>query len=712
MKFLLHLFLAIALLGGGLTPVYAQRGGGFMKGGGKSHSSKGRSHQKIGRKGKHRSFRTKDAGSEISSRYKQGERGHNSYIDLGQKVADRVRSKDYFNDRNHITWHEAARSELYPAQEIPVSAMYAEDIFLGNISLSALTPKEQTEFLLAEIPGLIVEGEMLPTAQVWKDILQEYRTRSLAKSDPARQANPVDYWVEQMSVITNLGFFGSAGDELFVMAAALNKFPLNLQPLTDVITVRALLNLDAKQALNDFVDMRLSQVDGKGRPVILPAVWREFPWDIVKRIPNSRIEPGGNEKGISIDPGIQGVLGRYNSYNLIHLDPSFHTTEDFLNLRRGMKDKINDYVLSGQASGKQLSDVLQYRLQRTFEETQIMQTKYGVYVPENLLAISSQWVEGWTELGELSVAAIYPHAPTYLTEDSLLDYMLAKQNMEARKWYPKMYAQYQRFYDMYDLLVSSVQPITHPASQDMAWLAGQASGKTKYLILGNINVKNWENYTLRMMQTLRRQYPGRQIILMDQYGAIDTVLWTMFDGPGKTGEDLLNIVTDVTESSVLKEDMDVRRLENPLDAGLLVMRTQESNLPFENTLEGLRITSQAYMQQINRVRTENPDALIVLSVNRMLADYSVPYSLGSQLYGPQTFVAQISTRRMGETLFEETIEPIEAARSAGVDIDEAPALEDLRILQFRGTFPAANGLPATPMNRAVGFDARILLSEN
>lgn len=719
MKFVLHLLLSMVLLSGGLAPAYCQRGGGFIRGGGgKGHVGKSRSQQRMGRKGKHRSYRTKQAGADISRQYNQGRR---DISDIGNRVADRVQRADYQSSRNHITWHEAARAELYAPHEKPISAMYAEDIFMGKISLADLTPQEQTEFLLAEFPGLVVEGEMVPSAEVWKDVVQEYRSRLLNDPTAQQQADPISYWAEQMSLVTNVGFFGSTGDELFVMVAAMRNFPPELQPLTDVITVRSLLNLNATTALNDFVDMRLAQVDGKGRPMVLPAVWREFPWEIVKRIPNSRLEPGGEGKGILVDPHVQVTLGQYNSYNLMNLDPSYTMTSNFLNLRHGMNDKINDYAFVGQASRGQLEQVLQHRLQRSFEEAELVQDKYGWNLSEHFPSASPQWIRTLTDQGELKVENIYPYAPDYLTEDLLLEYMLTKHNMEIRKWYPIISARNVRLYNSFATLYRAAKPAMHPAAEDMAWLAGQVSKQTQYLVVGNVNVKNWEKYTLRLMQQLRRQHPDRKIILLDQYGAVDSVLWTMLDGQRKTGEDLLNIVTDVAESSILKSDMDIRRFEDPLEDGILVIQNGDGAIPFENTLEGLRITSQAYMNQVAQVRAENPDALIVLSVNHMLADYSVPYSLGGKLYGPNTFVTHLSINPMeggqGETLFDEVISPAESANLAGVETDlhlteDTPLLTDMRVLQFNnGVLPAQDGLPATPINRAVGFDARIFVSK-
>ena len=716
MKFVRHLLLSMVLLGGGFAPAYCQWKA-VPRGGEKGHVSKSRSHGSMGHRGKHRSYRTKQAGSDIAEQYNQGRRDETG---IGNRVADRVQQANY-HSRNHVTWHKAARQELYAPHEKPVAATYAEDIFMGKVSLAELNPQEKTEFLLAEFPGLVVEGKMVPSAEVWKKVLNEYRTRLLDKSGTAQQADPISYWAEQMSLITNVGFFGTAGDELFVMAAAIHSFPPELQPLTDVITVRALLNLNATAALNDFVDMRLAQVDGKGRPLMLSSVWREFPWEITKRIPHSRLEPGGEGKGIVVDTSVQVTLGRYNSYNLLNLDPSYNMTVNFLNLRRGMNDKIRDYTLAGKASRGQLGIVLRYRLQRSFEEAQLVQKKYGWNLSETFPSASSQWVQLLTDQGELKVEDIYPYAPNYLTEDLLLDYMLTKHNMEIRKWYPVMSARNVRLYDSFATLYQAAAPALHPAAEDMAWLARQASEQIQYLLVGNVNVRNWEKPTLRLMQQLRRQYPGRQIILLDQYGAADSVLWTMFDGGEKTGEDLLNIVTDVAEYSILKSDMDIRRFENPLDEGLLVIQNGEGGLPFENTVEGLRITSQAYMKQVEQVRAQNPDALIVISVNHWLADYSVPYSLGSKLYGPGTFVTQLAISPMeggeGETLFDEAIFTAESVNMAGLESDlnlteESPLLSDMRVLQFKsGMLPAQSGLPATPINQAVGFDARIFIAQ-
>ena len=159
MKFVLHLLLSMVLLSGGLAPAYCQRGGGFIRGGGgKGHVGKSRSQQRMGRKGKHRSYRTKQAGADISRQYNQGRR---DISDIGNRVADRVQRADYQSSRNHITWHEAARAELYTPHEKPISAMYAEDIFMGKISTFLSEIQKYASDIYKRLPELDFSNDLV-----------------------------------------------------------------------------------------------------------------------------------------------------------------------------------------------------------------------------------------------------------------------------------------------------------------------------------------------------------------------------------------------------------------------------------------------------------------------------------------------------------------------------------------------------------------------
>ena len=79
-------------------------------------------------------------------------------------------------------------------------------------------------------------------------------------SNKSAEFADVDRWAKSMAAVTNLGFYGAAKDASLLIDVYA-KTPAALKPVTEVVVGRALLNLQAYEALEQLA--RLSAVNGE-----------------------------------------------------------------------------------------------------------------------------------------------------------------------------------------------------------------------------------------------------------------------------------------------------------------------------------------------------------------------------------------------------------------------------------------------------------------
>ena len=207
-------------------------------------------------------------------------------------------------------------------------------------AFSALTPAEKEYMVLYGYPAAAIESPLVLSQKQIDFALQQYEE---IIATPARE-NFFEDWGKLMSAITNIGFFGTAQDANLVLAGAKKMNRGILTGPTDIIAVRALLNLHAYDKIQELANDRLAAVDGNGNPLLLPYEWGEIQRYMHEKnlnltIKPQQISPAPEKSALSRIPTAEFWLGHYNSYNLFAADPSAETTADWLNLRRGMEEK-------------------------------------------------------------------------------------------------------------------------------------------------------------------------------------------------------------------------------------------------------------------------------------------------------------------------------------------------------------------------------------
>lgn len=143
----------------------------------------------------------------------------------------------------------------------------------------------------------------------------------------------VDRWAKSMAAVTNLGFYGAAKDASLLIDVYA-KTPAALKPVTEVVVGRALLNLQAYEALEQLA--RLSAVNGE---LVTPF------WSGVKTYAQEQglniTLPQLSATAAAVKPSkeLERLLGSWNRLNVRHVDASAKATADWAALN-GAKGKV------------------------------------------------------------------------------------------------------------------------------------------------------------------------------------------------------------------------------------------------------------------------------------------------------------------------------------------------------------------------------------
>ena len=214
--------------------------------------------------------------------------------------------------------------------------------------LRTLTPEQKEALYLNNFPALAIESQDVPTPAQIEQALEYYKHILTDIPFGSTQAEIVDNWGKAMAAVTNLGFFGTPRDAKAILSVSKRDFPEKLTGWTDLITVRALLNLGGYQEIRNLAHHRLAQVDSSGQPKKLPAVWKHIQ-EYMTRIDQPLALQNNRIETTLMDPvmpySVQKSLSKYNRYNLLHVDASVEVTQHWLNLRLGMYENLASHAV-------------------------------------------------------------------------------------------------------------------------------------------------------------------------------------------------------------------------------------------------------------------------------------------------------------------------------------------------------------------------------
>lgn len=274
---------------------------------------------------------------------------------------------------------------------------------------------------------------------------------------------------------------------------------------------------------------------------------------------------------------------------------------------------------------------------------------------------------------------VYPYA-SFLKKENLPDYFLARHNLEIQKWLPILQRQEHELSQRADEFYKVQQKITHPASQDMAWLARQVTNEHRYLLIGEEHIiPQARAHMVELLAELGQS--DRQVILFTEF---------LLEGQHGEGSDYLTQYQPVWQAAQ-QAGIEVVGLEPEFVDDIfntqfvfpapLVPRPSKPSRDVWTSIEGVRIRNAHWLNILNQYRELYPQALFVIYAGSGHVEYGEPYSLGAKLAGPQTLVVTLN-HKTGDWIFGHLPDRVlkfndaELSRLVGFDISfEFPVAE-------------------------------------
>ena len=240
---------------------------------------------------------------------------------------------------------------------------------------------------------------------------------------------------------------------------------------------------------------------------------------------------------------------------------------------------------------------------------------------------------------------VYPHA-SFLKKENLPDYFLAKHNLEIRKWLPILDRQEKEFARRINEFYAVKETLTHPAEQDMAWLAGQITDQHRYLLVGEEHEQPCvQREVVKLMGELGKS--GRKVLLFTEF---------LYEGEPWKGYQITKHLPQYLPvwQAAQQAGIEVVGLEPEFVMGINNTRfVFPHNLSGEiakfptdiwTSVEGVRIRNAHWLNTLNRYRELYPQALFIIYAGGGHLEYGGPYSLGDVFAGPQTLVVNINRK--------------------------------------------------------------------
>lgn len=216
---------------------------------------------------------------------------------------------------------------------------------LKDLSTVQLSPKQVLETLhnfrqaplqhrdllfLNAFPHLhITQGHDITAADRLYALNYFRKAATVAVAHPATSAN---IWGRNMSIISNMGIYGSATDAILILEIT-KAAPAKFTAYTDVITARALISLGAFKELQQLAALRT--VNGT-----LPAHWKGIAdYASTHELP-AELPAVAEGQVPALTEEAKTALQEWNPLNLHHENVSAQATEEWLSLREGANANV------------------------------------------------------------------------------------------------------------------------------------------------------------------------------------------------------------------------------------------------------------------------------------------------------------------------------------------------------------------------------------
>ena len=294
------------------------------------------------------------------------ERGHSRWAAgfVARKYLDQPTKKAVFVDP---LWYKAA----YEAKITGLPSMaraQALAISQGKKALDrSFSPADVSSFYLSLFPQTLIEEGAAPTMEQFDKALLFYYKESekLIQQTSFTQED----WALGVSLINNIGLFGSLLDGELIVQIANLPFAENLLPWTEYTAALALLNLGRYELLEEFIVVRLERdllqegdsalaatfanikalVDEKNIPVYIPQLE----------------EYKGAVTPLPIE--LQRQLARVSPYNL--LQGTLDADRQWIALRRALEKDFRDFYVTQRELRRVRYSLHQEQLERIRQQT-------------------------------------------------------------------------------------------------------------------------------------------------------------------------------------------------------------------------------------------------------------------------------------------------------------------------------------------------------
>ncbi|WP_428075890.1 hypothetical protein [Candidatus Avelusimicrobium luingense] len=265
-----------------------------------------------------------------------------------------------FDTYINSTWPARAESALV-WKSPTLNVEQAAQLLLKQEPITHLSAKQQQDFYLISYPALVLEGPFVAEPQQLSYALAYYRNILEGKPVKATLPQALSDWARSMAAVTDLGLLGTSNDIFLILKNAKKPFPPLVTPWTDLITVQALLQHEAYDAIEELAKFRLTNIESN-HPELLSSYWHhiaEYMNNIGHPLSITPNKIAGYFFQRPMPSKIQRLLAQYNPYNLFYVQPSVKVFENGLALRQNFLQKMQQEQVAEQ---EDLTDLISQQL--------------------------------------------------------------------------------------------------------------------------------------------------------------------------------------------------------------------------------------------------------------------------------------------------------------------------------------------------------------
>lgn len=244
---------------------------------------------------------------------------------------------------------------------------------------------------------------------------------------------------------------------------------------------------------------------------------------------------------------------------------------------------------------------------------------------------------------------IYPQLS--LSSKQTEENFLIMNNRQVQAWLPHLYATKQTIQKHLPDFYRAKTYVNASSGEEMSWLARQLSPQTNYFLLGEMHFPEIAAQAAEFVHQLRLALPEREIILFTEF--------VSEEGQTKLAK-YQPVVDEAKRRHIRVVGLEPRFvLDSANNYFFYRSGNLHNNLPETQgesmwaSLEGVRIRNKRWLRTIRRYREQYPQALFMIYAGAGHVEYTVPYSLGAALAGPETFTAVLYPEHMRTTQNEE-----------------------------------------------------------